>query len=309
MTTGASELPIEAEDLLEWLAVERGRSPRTIEVYRRELRRYTDHLAGRHLDEVVEDDLLAYVAALEATGLAPSTVARAVVVARALHRFAATEGAAPTDPSALVPLPRVPAGVPKALDEATVARLLDSVAGDRPVDRRDRLILEVLYGCGVRISELVGLGFRDVDLDGGLLRVLGKGSKERILPLGRPARRALECWLDEGGRPSMVPARWRHRDDADAVLLNQRSGRLTRQGAWLVLRNRARAVGLADVHPHVLRHSCATHMLDHGADLRAVQELLGHATISTTQVYTKVANARLWESYRSAHPRAERAAS
>lgn len=298
--------------MLRWLVVEQGRSAATIEAYHRDLVRYLRYLAARHgveaaavdLRSVDEDDMLAYVASLRDGGLAPATVTRAVVVARGLHRFMVTEGLSGGDPSAAVATPPVPAGVPKALDEDVVAALLDSVAGDRPVDRRDRAILEVLYGCGLRISELVGLGFGDVDLDHRVLRVLGKGAKERIVPLGRAARRSLEEWFDEGGRDAMVPPRWRSRSDADAVLLNQRGGRLTRQGAWGVLRNRSRAIGIDRVHPHVLRHSCATHMLDHGADLRAVQELLGHASISTTQIYTKVATARLWEVYLDAHPRA-----
>jgi integrase/recombinase XerD len=310
VTPGAADrapLPAAVEEFLTWLVVERGRSPGTLEAYRRELRRYLDHLGAMPLDDVGDDDVTAYVRRLESAGLSRSTVARAVVVVRSLHRFLATEQLAERDPTARLETPRVPPGLPKAITEAEVERLLESVAGDRPVDRRDRVIVEVLYGCGVRISELVGLSLGDVDLDGRLVRVFGKGSKERIVPLGRPAARALEAWFDPGGRPAMAPARWRSRSDADAVLLNQRGGRLTRQGGWLVLSGRARLVGLGDVvHPHVLRHSCATHMLDHGADLRAVQEMLGHASISTTQTYTKVATERLWEVYERAHPRATR---
>src|SRR5690606_28940979 len=164
---------------------------------------------------------------------------------------------------------------------------------------RDLALLEVLYGTGARVSEVCGLGFGAVDLDGALLRVLGKRSKERIVPMGRPAIRAVAQWLD-AGRPVVVPERWRSRDDADAVFLGSRGSRLTRQGAWLVLQRWARAAGLAgDVSPHVLRHSCATHLLDHGADVRTVQELLGHASISTTQIYTRVATERLWQAYRA----------
>ncbi len=168
-------------------------------------------------------------------------------------------------------------------------------------------MLEVLYGTGLRIAELVGLSLGDVDLDGALVRAFGKGRKERIVPLGRMARQALEHWFDAGGRPALAPRQWARRGDADAVFLNQRGGRLTRQGAWLVVKARAADAGLADrVWPHVLRHSCATHMLDHGADIRAVQELLGHASISTTQVYTRVSSARLRAAYDAAHPRARR---
>jgi site-specific recombinase XerD len=166
-------------------------------------------------------------------------------------------------------------------------------------------MLEVLYGTGVRVSELVGLSLGDLDLDAALIRAFGKGSKERIVPVGGPAVRALVAWLGPGGRPELAPAQWRRRGDAEAVFLNVRGGRLSRQGAWDVLRRYAVQVGLeGKLSPHVLRHSCATHMLDHGADIRAVQELLGHASISTTQVYTLVSTERLWEVYRNAHPRA-----
>ncbi len=245
---------------------------------------------------------------LQATGLAPATVKRVVVAVRSLHRFLQAEGIATTDPGADVEAPRVPAGLPKAIPEADVARLLDSIGGDRPVDRRDRAALEVLYGTGLRIAELVGLSLADVDLDGSLLRAFGKGRKERIVPLGTMARRALESWFDTGGRPALVPRRgFARRGDAEAVFLNQRGGRLTRQGAWLVVKARADAVGLAAVMwPHVLRHSCATHMLERGADIRSVQELLGHASISTTQLYTKVSGERLRSVYEAAHPRAVR---
>jgi integrase/recombinase XerD len=199
---------------------------------------------------------------------------------------------------------RVPRGVPKALSEDEVSGLLAAVTGDRPVDRRDRAILEVLYGTGLRISELVGLSLGDLDLDAALLRAFGKGSKERVVPVGRLAIDALSRWLGPGGRPSLEPERWARRGDAEAVFLNARGGRLSRQGAWGVVRRYAIAVGLEDkLTPHVLRHSCATHMLDHGADIRAVQELLGHASISTTQLYTLVSTERLWAVYRDAHPR------
>jgi site-specific recombinase XerD len=299
------------EEFLTWLAVERGRAPSTIEAYRRDLRRYASWLENRRVavGEAAPDDVVAFVGDLATQGLAPATATRAVVSARSLHRYLAVEGVTEVDPAADVEAPGVPAGLPKALPEDAVARLLDGVAGDRPVDRRDRAVLEVLYGTGLRIAELVGLSLADVDLDGRLLRAFGKGRKERIVPLGRQARRALERWLDPGGRPAMAPARWARRGDAEAVFLNQRGGRLSRQGAWLVVKGRAEAVGLgAEVWPHVLRHSCATHMLERGADIRAVQELLGHASISTTQTYTRVTSERLRAVYDQAHPRARRAA-
>jgi integrase/recombinase XerD len=208
------------------------------------------------------------------------------------------------DAAAVVDTPPVPAGLPKALTEPEIIDLIEGVLGDDPVSLRDRAVLEVLYGTGIRISELVGLSIVDVDLDGALLRAFGKGSKERIVPLGRPAVRALAEWFDTG-RPALEPKRWARRGDAEAVFLNRRGGRITRAGAWLIVKKHGDRAGLGDrLTPHVLRHSCATHLLDHGADIRAVQELLGHVSISTTQVYTKVSTERLLQVYRSAHPRA-----
>lgn len=297
----------EVEAFLLWLSVERGRAANTLAAYRRDLRRYVAWLGER--DRVVatatEADVLEYVRSLRAAGLAPASVARAVVVVRSLHRFLAAEEMTPTDPTVRLETPRRPSGLPKALSEEQVDRLFAAVAAvDGPVGLRDAALLEVLYGSGLRISEAVGLSLSDVDLEAALVRAYGKGAKERIVPMGRAAIRALALWLDDG-RPAFVPAKWRSRRDEEALFLNQRGGRLTRQGGWLVLSAHARRAGLEDVmSPHVLRHSCATHMLDHGADIRAVQELLGHASISTTQVYTKVATDRLWQVYADAHPRA-----
>jgi integrase/recombinase XerD len=304
----ADVLPLEVEDLLLWLSAERGRAESTIRAYRRDLRTYLAWLGERDrpLADVTEQDLVDFLAVLRGRELAPASVARTMVPVRALHRFLAEEGHADADPSAGVELPRVPRGLPKALSEDEVQRLLDAPTGDEPAVRRDRAMLEVLYGTGLRVSELVGLSLGDVDLDAALLRAFGKGSKERIVPMGVPAVRAMAAWFGAGGRPDMEPTRWRRRGDAEAVFLSSRGGRLSRQGAWDVLRRYARQVGLeGKLTPHVLRHSCATHMLDHGADIRAVQELLGHASISTTQVYTLVSTERLWEVYRNAHPRAQ----
>jgi integrase/recombinase XerD len=289
------------------LAVEKGRSRNTLAAYRGDLAAYVDFLAGRKLalgdvtERVVED----YLAFLRATGRAPASVARALVSVRALHRFLEDEGAAEGNPAGDVGPPRVPAGLPKALSEEEVEALLAAVVGEDAVARRDRAILEVLYGCGLRVSELVGLSLGDLDLDAGLLRAFGKGAKERVVPVGRVARQALAAWLSADGRGALAPARWARRGDAEAVFLNARGGRLSRQGAWRIVHHYGERVGLGyKLTPHVLRHSCATHMLDHGADIRVVQELLGHASISTTQVYTRVSTERLRRVYDAAHPRA-----
>lgn len=302
------ELPLDGEEFLTWLAAEKGRSTNTLAAYRRDLSAYCQWLSevGLTLDSVRSADLDAYVGVLRSRGLAPSSVKRATVAVRSLHRFRSDEGFAAGDPSAGVETPRVPAGLPKALTEAEVTSLLDQVEGDTAVARRDRAILEVLYGTGARISEVCALSLGDVDLEAGLLRLFGKGAKERVVPIGRFARVALGQWLNENGRGVLAPEQFARRSDADAVFLNVRGGRLSRQGAWAIVRKYGDAAGLGDrLTPHVLRHSCATHMLDHGADIRAVQELLGHASITTTQVYTMVSNDRLFAVYEAAHPRAQ----
>jgi integrase/recombinase XerD len=304
---GVDDLPVEVEDFLLSLRVERGRSANTLKAYANDLRAYVTWLDGRGLTigEVDEAVITDYVNALKGGDRAPSSVKRALVSVRGLHRFLAEETEGVRDPTLEVEVPKSPKGLPKALSEEEVGRLLASITGMDPVARRDRAILEVLYGTGARIGELSGMSLSDLDLDAGLVRVFGKGSKERIVPLGRYAIVALVEWLGPEGRPHLEPERWKHRDDADAVFLNQRGGRLQRQGAWAVVRKAGDAVGLGSrLTPHVLRHSCATHMLDHGADIRTVQELLGHASISTTQVYTLVSGERLQAVYRAAHPRA-----
>ena len=300
-----AELPIEAEEYLTWLTAERGRSANTLAAYRRDLAAYVDWLGIRGLEEATTGEIDRYIAHLRSEGRAPATVKRMVVAVRNLHRFLAEEGIAERDPAAIVDTPTVPRSLPKALKEDEVATLLGAVGGHEPRDLRDRAILEVLYGTGMRISELVGLSLADVDLEDGLVRAFGKGSKERIVPLLGCAHAAMVDWLSPRGRGALEPERWARRGDAEAVFLNARGGRLTRRGAWLVVRTHGDRVGLGDrLTPHVLRHSCATHLLDHGADIRVVQELLGHASISTTQVYTLVSNERLRSVYEQAHPRA-----
>ena len=307
MSTG--ELPLEAEEFLSWLLSERGRAANTLAAYRRDLTQYSQWLDARGLsvDTVSTVDVFELIAERRRQGSAPSTIARQLASIRSLHRFLVNEEHRRDDPTADVEGLRVPAGIPKALAEEQVTALLSAVTGDDPIARRDRALLELLYGTGARISEVCDLSMGDIDFDARLVRLFGKGSKERIVPFGRAAALALDHWFAPGGRLELAPEPWRRRDDATAVFLNTRGGRLTRQAAWAVVKKYGRRAGLDAVHqlsPHVLRHSCATHLLDHGADLRVVQELLGHASISTTQVYTKVSQERLWQVYRNAHPRA-----
>lgn len=305
----SDELPLEVEDFLVWLSSERGRARNTVSAYRRDLRRYQAWLVGRGLGplDVGVDDLRDFVAERRGSGAAPSSVARQIAAIRMLHRWLAGERHRPDDPTVRLDGVKVPAGIPKPLSEAEVTSLLDAVLGNDPLARRDRALLELMYATGARVSEVVGLSLGDIDFDGALVRLYGKGHKERIVPFGSAAARALDDWFAPSGRAGLVPDGWRRRGDAEAVFLNQRGGRLSRQGAWLVIKKYGERAGIGtELSPHVLRHSCATHLLDRGADLRVVQEMLGHASISTTQVYTKVSQERLWEVYRSAHPRAVR---
>ena len=303
-------LPLPMEEYLSWLGVERGRSTNTLAAYRGDLARYDAFLRSRGvaLGDVEEATVLAYVEHLRKSALAAASIRRATVTVRSLHRFLVDEGTVTHDPTVELAVPKMPDALPKALSEQEIGRLLDAAVGITAPDFRDRAILEMLYGTGMRISELCGLSLGDVDLADSMVRVLGKGSKERILPFGRIARGALVDWLGPTGRPRLVPPRWARRGDAEAVFLNQRGGRLSRQGAWGVVHSYAERVGLADrLHPHVLRHSCATHLLEHGADIRTVQELLGHASLTTTQRYTRVTPERLRRAYDDAHPRAKTA--
>ncbi len=305
-------IPIEIEEFLVWMSSERGRARNTVQAYRRDLIQYHEWLADRDLTplSVGHGDLTELIAERKLTDAATSSIARQIAAIRMLHRYLATEQMRPDDPTARLDGVRVPSGIPKPLTEEQISSLLDAVVGNDPIHRRDRALLELLYATGARVSEIVGLSVGDIDFDDALVRVFGKGSKERIVPFGSAAGRALDDWFGPDGRARFVPTRWKRRGDAEAIFLNQRGGRLSRQGAWLVIKKYGERAGITDtLSPHVLRHSCATHLLDHGADLRIVQEMLGHASISTTQIYTKVSQERLWEVYRMAHPRAVRRSS
>ena len=304
-------LPRSAEEFLSWLEVERGRSPRTLAAYRRDLQAYHEGLAARGatMDAATSVDISAFLSARRGTH-SPASTARAQSSIRGFHRFLVDEGLRPDDPAVDQPSISLSDLLPRALSEEETERLLAAVVGTGPTVLRDRALLEVLYGTGARVSEVVALNLGDVadaldEEEVPLVRVLGKGDKERVVPLGRVARLALAEWLSGQGRPLLEPGRWRRRSDAEALFLNARGGRLTRVGAFGVVKKYAARVGLADrVSPHVLRHSCATHMLGRGADVRVVQELLGHASIATTQRYTRVSTEHLRRAYEGAHPRA-----
>jgi integrase/recombinase XerD len=293
---------------LDHLQVERGLAANSLAAYRRDLARYAQFCAGRGITDpaqVSEGDIADFLVALRSGDadhkpLAASSSGRAVVAVRGFHRFAAREGLTAADPGKDVRPPALPARLPKAISVAEVEAILAATAGDEPPHLRDHALLELLYGTGARISEAVGLDVDDLDLDTASVLLRGKGSKQRVVPLGRMAIAALEAYLVRG-RPALALAG----RGSPAVFLNQRGGRLTRQGAWTVLAQAVERAGVTvSVSPHTLRHSFATHLLDGGADVRVVQELLGHASVTTTQVYTLVTVDRLREVYSTAHPRA-----
>lgn len=288
-------------DFLSWLSVERGRSRATVVAYQRDLSAYLRWLASqrRCLMEAGPKEVEGFLASL-APSRSGASRARALSALRGLHRFLLRTGQGPSDPALEVPRPSVARPLPKAISREQMERLLGGVVGEGPAVLRDRAILELGYASGLRVSELVGLDLVDLDLEERLVRVLGKGSRERIVPFGLPAEQALRKWLGPGGRPTLLASKGR--GTGEAVFLNMQARRLTRQGIWTIIANRAQAVGL-QVSPHVLRHSCATHLLEGGADIRVVQEMLGHASISTTQIYTKVTPEHLRAVLEAAHPR------
>jgi integrase/recombinase XerD len=304
-----SALERAVRDWLGHLDVERGVSANTLQSYRRDLARYTAYLHSRGVTDpaaVTEEHVTDFLAGLREGGpdhppLAASSAARTLVAVRGFHKFLALEGDVGADPAAAVSPPRPPSRLPKAIGIDEVERLLEAASvGDTPASLRDRALLEVLYGAGARISEAVGLDVDDLDTEEGVVRLFGKGSKERLVPLGSYAAQALSAYLVRG-RPALAA---KGRGTA-AVFLNQRGGRLSRQSAWAVLRAAAERAGLdGHLSPHTLRHSFATHLLDGGADVRVVQELLGHASVTTTQIYTLVTVQRLREVYAQSHPRA-----
>ncbi|HEY5506330.1 MAG TPA: site-specific tyrosine recombinase [Coriobacteriia bacterium] len=293
-----------ADDFLNYLTVERGSSPNTIAAYRADLDRYLTFLAGRGAvtpDGIARDDITAWIGSLRAEGAAARTVERRVAAVKLFHRFLVREGITTNHPTAALPLPQVPERLPDVVSIEDIERMLSQPFPEGPAGHRDRAMLEVLYGCGLRVSELAGLDLRDVDMTEGYLRVFGKGSKERITPISGAAAAALKEYLVHG-RP-FLRTKKTGRQDPDAVFINIRGGRITRATIHALVHAYGGRVGL-DLHPHTLRHSFATHLLEGGADLRALQEMLGHADISTTQVYTHVDRTHVREEYLSTHPRA-----
>lgn len=293
------------DEFLGHLGVERGASRHTLDAYRRDLGAYAAFLEERGVsspDAIRREDLTAFIASLQARALAPSTVARRVASLKSFHKYLVREGITDNHPSASLPLPRTPLRLPDVVSVEDAERLLSQPFPADAAGLRDRTILEVLYGCGLRVSELVGLDVGDVDLREGFLRVLGKGSKERVVPIGGAAALAVEEYL-RLGRPHLRPAKTSMRQDPSALFLSRRGRRLTRQSVFGMVRRYGGVVGL-ELHPHTLRHSFATHMLEGGADLRSLQEMLGHADIATTQVYTHVDRRHVREEYLSTHPRA-----
>jgi integrase/recombinase XerD len=294
---------------LDHLVVERGLSENTLLSYRRDLRRYAAFLTAEGVEElpdVAETAVSRFLVHLregdaEHPPLSPASAGRAVVAVRGFHRFAVRDGLTAADPAAAIRPPTPAKRLPKALPTGEIERILDAAgAPGTALAMRDRALLELLYACGARISEAVGLDLDDLDLETATVLLRGKGSKERVVPFGSWARSALEAYLVRG-RPALAGAG----TGSPAVFLNARGGRLSRQSAWTVLARAAERAGVtAEVSPHTLRHSFATHLLDGGADIRVVQELLGHASVTTTQVYTLVTVDGLREVYATAHPRA-----
>jgi integrase/recombinase XerD len=291
-----SSLAVGVEEFLASLSAERGLAANTLSAYQRDLK---DYLAYLGENDPSAGRAVAYVAELHAASLKPATIARKVAALRGLHRFLVAEQFASEDPTVLLDSPRLGSALPKALTVDEVARLLAAPIDETPLGARNRALLEFMYATGVRVTEAVSLDLSALDVEDRTVLVTGKGNRQRLVPVGRLAVDAILAYL-----PHRMKLKG-DRVDAGAVFLNARGGRLTRQGVWGIVRKAAERAGLepAKVSPHVLRHSAATHMVEGGADLRTVQEMLGHANISTTQVYTRVSPQHLFEVYITSHPR------
>ena len=290
-------------EYLSHLRIERGSAEKTIEAYTRDLGAFGEYLACAgtcSLLDVTREQITAYEALMMAQGTAPSTVKRRISVIKGFYRFLVREGYLQCSPADTIPLPKITESLPDVLSIDQVDRMLSEPFPDTPAGARNRALLEVLYGCGLRASEICGLDVSDVALDEGYLFVRGKGGKERITPISGMAATALADYM-QGGRREMRTAQG---GMSSAVFLNARGGRLSRQSLHAIVARAGLTIGVKNLHPHTLRHSFATHMLEGGADLRVIQEILGHSDISTTQIYTHVSRMHIKEEYLNAHPRA-----
>ena len=294
-------------EYLTYLRVERGCSPLTGDAYGHDLREYAAFLAERGVADLSSIDralIVDYERTLVEASMAPTTVKRRISVLKGFHRYLVREGYTAKNPADAVSLPKAPEALPDVLSIDEMARLLDAHGDESPAGLRDRALLEVLYGCGLRASEAAGLDTGDVFAEEGFVRVVGKGAKERIAPIAGMAARCLARYLADGRPALAAKARAPRPADVSAVFLNARGGRLTRQSIHAIVARAGGAIGRSGLHPHTLRHSFATHMLEGGADLRVIQEILGHSDISTTQIYTHIDRSHLQAEYRHAHPRA-----
>lgn len=290
-------------EYLDYLRIERGSSPLTVEAYANDLRDYTAFLKRKGIsgvDEIERGTVASFEADLFSRGYAASSIERRISVLKGFHRFLVREGYTRRNPADTLPLPKTPDRLPDVLSVEQVDEMLSQPLEPGPAPLRDRAILEVMYGCGLRVSECSGLDMSDTMLDEGYLRVVGKGGKERIAPIAGAALRALVVYLEQA-RPALAKP---FAKPTAAVFLNARGGRLTRQGMHAIVADAGRTIGIANLHPHTLRHSFATHLLEGGADLRVIQEILGHSDISTTQIYTHVNRSHIRKEYLGAHPRA-----
>lgn len=292
-------------DYLDYLAVERGLSSNSVKAYRRDLETYTAFLERRGvaIEDVARADIEAFTIERRLGGYATSSVERSLSAVKGLHKFMLREGFSSSNPASAIKLPKKAERLPEVISIEAAGALLDQEFPPTDAGERDHAALEVLYGCGLRASELVGLDIRNAHLDEGLLRVMGKGSKERLVPIAGTALKSLRRYIYGGARDGLA-AHAHSIDESPAVFLNKNGKRLSRQSLHAACERYGRAVGIEGLHPHTLRHSFATHMLSGGADLRVLQEILGHADISTTQVYTHVDRVQLTEVYLAAHPRA-----
>lgn len=292
------------DDYIHFLRVERQLADNTLVSYRRDLTLYMTHLFTtqqlKYFDDVERLHILLHLKEMRASGKSARTVSRHISAIRSFHQFLLREKRCANDPTVHLELPKIEQKLPEVLTIAQVDQLIAQTADAKPpVNIRDRAMLELLYATGMRISECIDLNVDDVHVTMGFVRVFGKGGKERIVPLGRQAIEACQRYLNEGRFHLEKPGQ-----RSEALFLNQRGKRLTRQGVWKLLKAYAQKVGIEGMTPHILRHSFATHLIENGADLRAVQELLGHADISTTQIYTHISKTRLREVYKAHHPRA-----